>query len=55
MALAVDLPITALEYLANVRALDVVQALVGELAGREAVGGQRHRGREIERLRIGFD
>jgi len=34
VSLAVDLPVTAFEHLANVRALNVVQPLEGERSGR---------------------
>ena len=34
VSLAVDLPVTAFEHLANVRALNVVQPLEGEGSGR---------------------
>src|SRR5213593_4004678 len=56
VALAVDLPARALEHAANVRALDVVQALEGWLSGRAAGGSaqrlleaQRGSGREDQR------
>src|SRR4029434_3114115 len=54
MALAVDHPATALEHLADVCALDIVQAPEGELAGR-GVGCERQNLLDVQRGARGKD